>query len=73
VGEGYALFCLLGLLLPGSTSLLSMSCFGDASIVPVRGRTDGDFGLEIPINNGNDRVIGLVYRQAFCLEFCGVK
>jgi hypothetical protein len=27
MGEGYALFCLLGLLLPGSTSLLSMSRF----------------------------------------------
>ena len=48
-------------------------CFGDASIVPVRGRTDGDFGLEIPIIDGNDRVVGLVYRQACCLEFCGVK
>jgi hypothetical protein len=29
--------------------------------------------LEIPINDGNDRVVGLVYRQACCLEFCGVK
>lgn len=48
-------------------------CFGDASIVPVRGRTDGDIDLEIPINDGNDRVVGLVYRQACCLEFCGVK
>ena len=48
-------------------------CFGDASIVPVRGRIDGDFGLEIPIIDGNDRVVGLVYRQARCLEFCGVK
>jgi hypothetical protein len=27
MGEGYAVFCLLGLLLPGSTSLLSMSRF----------------------------------------------
>jgi hypothetical protein len=27
MGEGYALFCLIGLLLPGSTSLLSMSRF----------------------------------------------